>query len=127
MRRVLFVLLVSCGVKLGDQGSAKPASDAGAKDAQADAIVGLACGRDPITRAELCSGINVCPNLLVDPDAFPACGFLPGTMDLACLCDNQLCTMGKPKSCAEAKFILANANVLIVCAAAAEGTCKLAK
>lgn len=102
-------------------------ADASVKDAPYDAATGVACGRDPATHVELCSGISSCPNLLVDPDALFGCGFLPTGMELACLCDDRLCTLGKPKSCMEAKAMIESTNVLDVCAQVAEGTCKLAK
>jgi len=135
--RALFIFLAGCGVKLGDptsggtSGGAPKMGDASVSnqgtDAGSDAITGVSCGRDPATHVELCSGISICPGILVDPDAFPGCGFAPNAMVLLCLCVDQLCTMGKPKSCAEVKTILASANVLQVCSQVSEGTCAPAK
>lgn len=84
------------------------------------AITGVNCGRDLQTHAELCSGVSSCPGLFVDPDQFPGCGFVPGSMDLSCLCTDVLCPMGKPKTCAEAKKLLDSSNLVLVCSQASE-------
>jgi len=135
MRRVLVCLacaLVGCGVKFGDGGSSGGAiakTDAGASgDAAADAQSGVACGRDAVTGAILCSGVTVCPGLFVDPDVMPDCGFAFGSLEVKCLCPGDLlCSAGKPKTCAEAKTILQGATALGVCAQVADGTCKPAR
>jgi hypothetical protein len=128
MRRALFLLFTACGVKFGSGSHSMATADGGAADAKADgAVTGVACGRDPVTHAELCSGVSACPTLLVDPDALPGCGFVNGSMEIACLCDAELCTLGKPKSCAEAQMMLSDSNVLGVCAQVAEGTCRVAR
>ena len=131
---VLAAALAGCGVKFGDSssgGGAGTRADGGASggDASADASgVGVACGRDAQTGLTLCSGVSTCPNLLLDPDAFPSCGFVPGTLVLECLCAGEsVCSMGKPKTCAEAKSLIASSNVLLVCAQVSDGVCKPVK
>src|SRR5689334_2499104 len=115
------LLLCACGVKFGDGGSSGSASTPKPGDASADTgITGVACGQDMQTGAKLCSGVSACPGLFIDPDQYPGCGFMPGTMNISCLCTDVLCPMGTPKTCAEAAMLLESSNVLLVCSQAPE-------
>ena len=119
------VLLCACGVKFGDGGSGGSTSAPKPTDASMEAsITGIACGTDPQTRAKLCSGVSACPGLYIDSDQFPGCGFVPGTMNISCLCTDVLCPMGQPKTCAEAAKLLDSSNVVLVCEQASEQICK---
>ena len=123
--RWMCVLLVGCGVKFGDGGGGGSTSAPKPSDASAEAsITGVGCGQDLQTHAKLCSGVSACPGLLVDPDQFPGCGFVPGTMNISCLCTDVLCPMGTPKTCDEAAKLLDSSNVLLVCSQASEQICK---
>lgn len=120
------LLLCACGVKFGDGGSS---GSGGTTSTPADAsteasVTGVACGTDLQTHAKLCSGVSACPGLYVDSDQFPGCGFVPGTMNISCLCTDVLCPMGQPKSCAEAAKLLQSSNVVLVCEQASEQICK---
>lgn len=120
-----FVFAWGCGVKFGDGGGGSGGGAAKPTDASADAITGVACGRDAVTGQQLCSGVSSCPGLLIDPDVFPGCGFVPGSMSISCLCNEEvLCPMGTPKSCADAVKLLQDSNLLLVCSQASEPICK---
>jgi hypothetical protein len=123
----MVVLSTGCGVKFGDSSSGGGGTtDAGvSRDGAADAAAGVACGRDVQTGLVLCAGVSTCPNVFVDPDAFPGCGFMPGSLQLQCLCaGDSVCPMGKPKTCADVKALLASSNVVLVCSQVSEGNCK---
>lgn len=87
--------------------------------------MGVACGRDMVTGQQLCSGVSKCPGLFIDPDAFPGCGFVPGSMTIACLCNEEvLCPMGMPTSCDDVRKLLESSNQQLVCSQASEPICK---
>jgi hypothetical protein len=116
-------LQIGTGSGNGGGGGSTPSTPS---DAGADAMKGVACGRDKVTGVELCAGVSGCPGLLVDPEAFPGCGFKPGTLDLQCLCGDELCPMGSvAKTCAEAQYQLAEGNAAITCSQLGSGVCKL--
>jgi hypothetical protein len=110
----------------GDAG----ASDAGTSDATSDrtsstAPQGIDCGPDPYTGVVLCSAISSCPNIYVDYDLYPGCGFRVhgSVLDLECACYGQLCPIGVTSSCDEAAKLLANQSAYAVCAQINEGRC----
>lgn len=94
-------------------------------DGGAAAIRGLGCGLERETGTILCTGVSVCPNLFVDQDQYPGCGFrVNGTaFDIQCACGADLCPVGTPRTCTQAKALLDNQNRLLVCAQANEGRC----
>lgn len=109
----------------GGRGSAGDGADGTTADGGEDAMTGVACGKDPATGVVLCAGVSGCPGLLVDQEQFPNCGFRPGTLDLQCLCNEELCPMGSlAKTCAEAKYQLAEGSQPITCSQLGSGTCK---
>ncbi len=123
--RWMCAFLLGCGVKFGDGGGGGSTSATKPADASTEAsITGVGCGQDLQTHAKLCSGVSACPGLLVDPDQYPGCGFVPGTMNISCLCTDVLCPMGTPKTCDEAAKLLDSSNVLLVCSQASEQICK---
>jgi hypothetical protein len=83
-----------------DAGAA-PASSADAGTAAA--VQGASC--TAVTSSiSLCQFISSCPNLALNPQVFPQCGFrIHGTaIDPECLCGNYLCPIGSPTTCTEA-------------------------
>lgn len=122
------VSAAACGdTSLGTStGSGKNAAttDGGTTDA-GSSVKGLGCGVERETGVTLCTGVNACPGLLVDQDAYPGCGFrVTGTgFDLQCACGTDLCPIGTPRTCAQAKTLLTEQNRLSVCAQANEGRC----
>jgi hypothetical protein len=135
MRRVLSRLLGSLlvtALALGCDAFGRNAADASDAGAQADAgsaldggPIGKGCGVDPSSGLELCVGVSSCPNVVLDPDALPGCGYrIRGSaVDLACLCSGMLCSMGTFTTCAEASKLITEQTTLGVCAQSSEGRC----
>ena len=131
---MLLVSLSSC-LQVGKGSDAESSAQAGGAGASAASSSGGAsatgthCGVDPSTGIALCLGISSCPNLRVDPEQFPDCGFrIAGSrLDLQCLCGDSLCPMGGAASCLDAKALLSAASASEVCAGIAEGRCQALK
>jgi len=113
---------VSLGTSTGSQGTAAPAATG---TETAPTVRGLGCGLEPETNTILCSAVSVCPNLIVNQDQYPGCGFRVSgtTFDLQCACGADLCPIGTPRTCTQAKQLLDNQNRLLVCAQTNEGRC----
>jgi hypothetical protein len=96
--------------------------DGGAAGPQAQ---GLDCITEPSTGLKICTGISVCPKVLVDHDVYPNCGFrIRGTaLDLECACSGQICPLGTPSTCDQAATMLQNQTEAIVCQQINEGRC----
>ena len=125
----LFVLAgvtaVGC---IGIDVTPKDAGVGASSDAGADAgIEGADC--IPLGGATLCTATSMCPELVVDHDLFPNCGFRirGGAVDIQCACDDALCPLGTPTTCAEAAQLLESQSELSVCAQAADGRCTAVK
>src|SRR5215472_13014461 len=123
-----FLLLACSDMRLNTGSQAR--TDAGPPPnpvdaASADAPTGVGCGTDPNTGATLCLGISSCPNLSIDPGAYPDCGFrvLPGVIDIECSCSGELCPLGTATSCTEAARLLREQNEGVVCQQIVEGRC----
>jgi len=86
--------------------------------------VGASCGVDPDTGATLCLGNSLCPDITINSQVFPACGFrIDGAViDIECSCGYSLCPLGAT-TCATAQTLLASDNEGIVCAQLSAGTC----
>jgi hypothetical protein len=86
---------------------------------------GTNCGADPTTGATLCLELNLCPNIAVNSNVYPGCGFqVSGTgIDIECLCGQYLCPLGATATCAAAATLLAQSNEASVCAGQYKGTC----
>jgi hypothetical protein len=106
-----------------DKGSDAGGSDAGSSDA-APKVTGAGCS-ERAPGVSLCAAISTCPNVVVDPDQFPRCGFrIRGTaIDLECACGTALCPMGVPTTCEQAARLLDSQNEFLVCAQVDEGRC----
>jgi hypothetical protein len=136
LRRSVFLpallVLVGClqaglGTGNGTGGGARTAAD-GSADSAADAAgpTGSGCSEDPQTGIVLCQEIDLCPGVVVDPGAYPNCGFrlrAGVALDLECSCANALCPIGVPTSCASAMQLLAAQSSLTVCLQENEGRC----
>jgi hypothetical protein len=118
--------LASC-LQLGNhaQADAGASGGAGGELDAAAAPVGANCASDPSSGVTLCSAISSCPDVPVDPDQYPGCGYrIRGSaLDLECLCGDSLCPIGVALSCAQARSLLADQSALAVCAGVAEGRC----
>lgn len=111
----------------GDAGATDGAASDGSTDGQVTATTpqGVDCGQDPYTGVILCSAISTCPNIYIDPDLYPECGFrVRGSiLDMECACYGKLCPIGVTTSCTEAASLLANQSQYSVCAQINEGRC----
>jgi hypothetical protein len=126
-------LLAGCiqtGLGTGTGGAGQAATDASADSAPdaagATGPTGSACLEDPQTGIVLCQQISLCPGVVVDPGSYPNCGFrlnAASPLDLECLCEESLCPIGVPTSCASAEQLLAAQSALVVCLQENEGTC----
>jgi hypothetical protein len=116
----------------GTASGSSSSSDAGAAGAAAagggkGATSGTDCTTDPASQITLCEQIANCPGVVVDPGAFPGCGFrlYAGSLyDLECGCGDSLCPLGVPTSCADAQRLLdQEQSSVLVCQQVGEGTC----
>lgn len=107
----------------GDDGGAAAASGDSA-DASAR-VGGGGCGTEQSTGAQLCVATSRCPDVVVDTQAMPGCGFrLRGdAVDLVCACGTAICPVGIFSTCAEAAELLANQTEQGVCVQVVEGRC----
>jgi len=105
----------------GDAGSAT-GNDGVAVEA---GVVGGGCGIEQGSGIELCAATSMCPNVVVDTQAMPSCGFRVrgGAVDLVCACGTAICPMGTFSTCAEASQLLTNQTAQGVCIQVAEGRC----
>jgi len=131
--RVTAVLLaagsIACsGIRLGDATSADGGAQASAPAGADAAVQGIDCIDEPSTGAALCTAVSSCPDVVVDHDAYPSCGFRVrfGGLDLECACNGQLCPVGAPASCDEARKLLAAQTQGGVCTQVSEGRCTAA-
>jgi hypothetical protein len=118
--------LVAIGFSLSSCTLPSPIADAGPPgDAALGAATGTGCGTDSTTGATLCVSTTQCPNVSVDPNVLPECGFYisGSTTYLACLCADALCPIGQPTTCAQAAALLAGTNEGTVCGEMASGQC----
>jgi hypothetical protein len=114
----------SIGDKKASQSSQTDQQAASAADAGADSAAGIDCIVEPTTGKTLCTGIAACPDVVVDHDVYPNCGFRPGsTLALECACNGSLCPLGIASTCEEAAKLLAAQSESIVCLQVSEGRC----
>src|SRR4051812_45443245 len=99
----------ACGVKpLGD------GADSESSGTVTSAETGVGCGKDPDTGVRLCLGTTECPDVRLDADAFPACGFhtTSKSFDLECVCNaSDLCPVGVASSCDDIAALFAHRSV----------------
>lgn len=104
----------------GADGGAGSASDASPR-----APTGADCAQDQLTGVVLCAENSLCPDVRVDRDKFPNCGYrVQGTViDLQCDCQGALCSMGSAATCEQAATLLAQQSEQWVCTQVSEGRC----
>lgn len=104
----------------GAEGGAASTSDGGA-----DTPSGVDCTQDELSGASLCAQISTCPEVRVDRDQFPNCGFRVhgDAIDLECGCQGALCSMGSAATCQQATALLAGQTEPQVCMQVSEGRC----
>jgi hypothetical protein len=125
---VLALALAACvnlpGLSEGDAG-ASASGDAGATGDAAPAATGSGCTQDLGGGTILCTETSICPGLTVDHDKFPNCGFrIHGTaIDIECTCEQDLCPLGVPTTCAQAKTMLEDQTETQVCTQLNDGRC----
>lgn len=121
--------LVACNLDQLTQGSgggAPSSSDGGAGEGGADASVqGAGCGVEGESNTTLCRATSACPNVVVDSQALPNCGFRirGAVVDLVCACGPSLCSMGTYATCAQAAQLLTTQTEQQVCLQSYEGRC----
>jgi hypothetical protein len=132
---LLFAFLTSCVVSPLGGSKVTAKTDAGAQsDGSAGPDVaspdsgklrGAFCGRDPQTGVELCLAVSTCPDVVVDRDLFPECGYRlkDNAFDLVCLCQGYLCPVGVPQTCEDIPKLFSEQSVLTICAQINEGRC----
>jgi hypothetical protein len=116
-------MLNQTGVDGGAEGGSSPAaSDGGTAAATAQ---GGDCIIEPSTGATICTLISLCPNVPVDHDVYPNCGFrIHGqALDVECACSGALCPLGSPTTCDQVKALLADQTEQQVCVQLQEGRC----
>lgn len=122
-------LAVACAIADVSTGSGKSASRDGGAAADAgdaaSAIQGAGCGVEQESGLTLCAATSACPNVVVDTQALPTCGFrIQGTaVDLVCGCNGAVCSMGAYTTCAQASQLLTSQTLQGVCTQAIEGRC----
>jgi hypothetical protein len=120
--------LAACVQQIGTGDDTTSGSTASSATASGDdGGGGTNCGEDPTTQITLCSSLNECPTIAVDPSALAGCGFRvhPNStvIDLECVCGDYLCPIGVPDTCAQAATLLNGLTSLVVCEEASEGKC----
>lgn len=121
--------LSACGIEqlTNGTGSGTGGADAGSGEAGdgGPSISGAGCGTERQTGIALCAATSMCPELVVDTQAFPSCGFrIRGTaVDLVCGCGEYVCPMGVFATCTQAAELLVSQTEQTVCAQIGEGRC----
>ena len=75
---LVMVLAQACLVPKGAGGDAGGTGSGGAGGGAGDGglpVTGSGCVQDPVTNVPLCAAVSSCPDVAVDPEAFPNCGF----------------------------------------------------
>src|SRR5207245_10083489 len=114
------------GATRGDAG-AGPGNARDAASAAGDAATsGSGCVVDPTSGVTLCTRIAACPDLAIDHDVYPDCGFrVPSaSLDVECLCGNFLCPLGAPPTCAQADALHASLSALPACTTTTQRRCR---
>lgn len=107
----------------GDAGSSAAATSDGGVDTAA--VTGGNCGIEQNSGIQLCQAVSTCPNVVVDTQALPNCGFRVrgGVADLVCVCGTSVCPMGVFANCTEATQLLTSQTEQQVCTQVADGRC----
>jgi hypothetical protein len=88
-------------------------------------VTGGNCGVEPNTGMQLCQAVSTCPNVVIDTQSMPHCGFrIRGSaVDLVCGCGTAICPLGVFTTCDEAASLIANQTEQGVCVQVAESRC----
>lgn len=120
--------LVACGFADLTQGSGADAGAATTGEGGVDGggVTGAGCGIESQSGATLCVATTMCPEVVVDTDSFPNCGFRirGSTVDLVCGCGDSVCPMGIFNNCAQAADLLTTQTAQGVCVQVTEGRCQ---
>jgi hypothetical protein len=122
------LLVAACALENrggGDQGGADGGPTTRTDGGADGGVQGAYCGAERQTGIQLCAATSMCPEVVVDTQAMPSCGFrIRGSaVDLVCGCGDQVCPMGIFANCAQAAQLLANQSEGQVCAQISEGRC----
>ncbi len=117
--------VVGCGLEQITQGGSAAKATDGGTDAAEAGVVGAGCGRETSSGQELCVATSVCPNVVVDTQTFPHCGFRVrgSASELVCACGESICSMGAFSTCAQASALLRSQTEATVCMQVAEERC----
>lgn len=109
----------------GDAGASGDGSASSSAAIVEAGVVGGGCGIEQKSGLQLCIATSMCPNVVVDTQSMPSCGFRVrgNAVDLICVCGSAICPMGIFTTCAEAAQLLANQTEQGVCVQVAEGRC----
>lgn len=123
--------LAACGLdqlSTGEGGRGGDGGTSSAADGGDAGIQGAGCGTERQTGITLCAATSMCPDLVVDTQAFPSCGFRirGGAVDLVCGCGEMVCPMGVFATCSQAAQLLTNQTEQTVCAQIGDGRCTAA-
>jgi hypothetical protein len=136
MRRGLFLALLCCAGGLVSAclsgcvlEKSSDGADAGGRDGGVGeagvTVTGAGCGAERQTGTQLCIATSQCPNVVVDTQAMPSCGFrIRGSVaDLVCACGTSICPMGIYTTCQQAAKLLTSQTEQQVCVQVNEGRC----
>jgi len=115
---------IDIGPRVTDAGPTS-VSDAGTVSAEDGGPSGAGCAQDPITKVTLCTAVSACPEIQVDHDLFPNCGFRirRDGFVLECWCNGYVCPMGTPSNCQQVSDLLSQQTEIGVCTQVEEGRC----
>jgi hypothetical protein len=121
------VACLEIGTNANDAGAAAAGGAAGnaVQDAGDAATSGTGCIVDQASGVTLCTRISICPDLAIDHDVYPNCGFrVPATsLEVDCVCGDFLCPLGVSLTCAQLRGLLDSQSEAVACAQASEGRC----
>lgn len=87
---------------------------------------GIACATDTSLHVTLCAGTSLCPNVAINTQQFPNCGFrtLEPSFDIECVCfGNFLCPVGVANTCQAVTPLFTNKTLSDVCNQVSLGYC----
>ena len=120
------IVAFGCGIEqLSQGGSSTAATEAGVTDGGDGGVLGAGCGIESGSGQQLCVATSLCPNVVVDTEAMPHCGFrIKGSSsELVCGCGDAVCSMGAFTTCTQAAALLQSQSEGAVCAQVGEGRC----
>ena len=120
------VVAFGCGIEqLSQGGKSGAATEAGVADGGDAGVLGAGCGIESGSGQQLCVATSLCPNVVVDTEAMPHCGFrIKGSSsELVCGCGDAVCSMGAFTTCTQAAALLQSQSEGAVCAQVGEGRC----